>query len=320
VSRTNISILLATALLGVLLWIVLSIVKDLANAPDTPLPLLAEAEVIEIDPALPRIFSRGQLEDWLTQQGYPRLLAGQLVDKYRDWLMLHGFHSGTPLLDFSAQPRAEDLYADNDGATLLILAGQGDIAALHILAERSLETDPLAALEWFDQAIVNGSVHAMVRISDLLTTLADPELTNFVSDPVWQSALHTLQNTSPAPLERALAWAIAAVTFGGYAVLDQSLAQRIYTLSEQMESSAINRACEIAQDYVLTTAATRRAQGGTLFSTQTPPLAISVAQPETVIPCDIPVLPLISLTQCTKNLFVGPGNTLNTAWLCPETG
>jgi len=316
VSRTNISILIATALLGILLWIVLSIVHDLANAPDTPLPRPTEPEVIEIDPTLPRIFSQAQLEKWLTQQGYPV----ELIATYRDWLILHGFHSGTPLVDFSGQPQAEDLYVDNDGATLLILAGQGDKAALHILAERSLETDPLAALEWFDQAVVNGSIYAMVRISDLLTTLADPELANFVSDSVWQSALHTLQNTSPAPLERALAWAIAAVTFGGYAVLDQSLAQRINTLSEQLEPSAIDRACEIAQGYVLTTAATRRAQGGTLFSTQTPPLALSVAQPEAVIPCDIPVLPLISLAHCSRNLFVGPDNTLSTAWLCPETG
>ena len=319
-SRTNISILLATALLGILLWIVLSIVKDLANAPETPLLPPAETKVVEFDPTLPRIFSRIQLEEWLIQQGYPALLSEQFVAKYQDWLMLHGFQSGRPLLNFSNQPRAEDLYFDDDGATLLILAGQGDIAALHILAERSLETDPLAALDWFDQAVVNGSVYAMIRISDLLATLADPELSKFISDPVWQSALHTLQNTSPPPLERALAWAIAAVTFGGYAVLDQSLAQRIHTLSEQLEPSAINKACEIAQDYVLTTAATRRAQGGTLFSTQIPPLAISVAQPEAVIPCDIPVLPLISLAHCTKSLFVGPAHTLNTAWLCPEAG
>jgi len=315
VSRTNISILLSTALLGVLLWIVLSIVYDVANAPETPLPLPTKPEVVAFDPALPRIFSPAHLEKWLTQQGYPV----ELIATYRDWLILHGFHAGTPLVDFSGQPRAEDLYVDYDGATLLILAGQGDIAALHILAERSLETDPLAALEWFDQAVVNGSIYAMVRISDLLATLADPELANFVSDPVWQSALHTLQNTSPAPLERALAWAIAAVTFGGYAVLDQSLAQRIHSLSEPMEPSAINRACEIAQDYVLTTAAARRAQGSTLFSTQTPPLALSVSQPEAVIPCDIPVLPLISLAHCTPNIFVGPDTTLNTAWLCPET-
>jgi hypothetical protein len=314
VSRTNISILLATALLGVLLWIVISIVKDLANAPDAPLP--AEPEVIAIDPTLPRISSPTQLKKWLTQQGY----SAELMDEYRDWLILPGFQSGMPLIDFSGQPRAEDLYVEYDGATLLNLAGQGDIAALHILAERSLETDPLAALEWFDQAIVNGSVYAMVRISDLLATLADPELANFVSDPVWQSALQSLQNSSPAPLERALAWSIAAVTFGGYAVLDQSLAQRITILSEQLKPAAINRACEIAQDYVLTTAATRRARGSTLFSTQTPPLALSITQPETVIPCDIPVLPLISLAQCTKYLFVGPENVLNTAWLCPKTG
>jgi len=316
VSRTNISILLATALLGVLLWIILSIVKDLANTPATPLPLPTEPEVIEIDPSLPRIFSSTQLAAWLTQQGYP----AELIDNYRDWLILRGFHSDRPLLDFSRQQQIEDVYGNYDGATLLTLAGRGDISALHVLAERSLETDPLAALEWFDQAIVNGSVYAMIRISDLLATLADPELANFASNPVWQSALDKLHNTSPAPLERALAWAIAAVTFGGYAVLDQSLAQRIHSLSEQMTPSTINRACEIAQDYVLTTAATRRAEGGMLFSTQTPPLALSVAQPDTVIPCDIPVLPLISLAHCSTNLFVGPDTTLNTAWLCPTTG
>ena len=44
-SRFTVSVLLATALLGVLLYVVLSIVKELANAPDEPLPLPDEAEV-----------------------------------------------------------------------------------------------------------------------------------------------------------------------------------------------------------------------------------------------------------------------------------
>ena len=196
------------------------------------------------------------------------------------------------------------------------LAAQGDLGALHALAESSLETDPLAALEWFDQAIVNGSIYAMVRSSDLLATLADPGLANFTSDPVWQAALSTVQNTAPAPLERSLAWAIAAITFGGYAVLDRGLAQRIQTLSAQMSPADIDGACELAQEYVLDTAATRRAKGGAVFSTQSPPLAFSVAQPESVIPCDVPVLPLVSLAACSRQLFVGPEANLNTAWLC----
>ena len=309
-SRTNISVLLATALLGVLLWIVISIVRDIANAPDTPLP--QPAEVVAIDPALPRLATQIQLEDWLIQQDHPV----QSVNTYRDWLEQRGFLASEAMPNFTGSFRSSATYVDQDGATLLQLAGQGDLGALHALAERSLETDPLAALEWYDQAIINGSIFAMVRSSDLLATLADPGLSDFVSDPVWQAALNTVQNTGPAALERALAWAVAAVTFGGYAVLDQGLAQRIHTLSSQMRPADIDRACELAQEYVLDTAATRRAKGGAVFSTQSPPLAFSVAQPETVIPCDIPVLPLVSLAECSRHAFVGPEGNLNTAWLC----
>jgi len=156
----------------------------------------------------------------------------------------------------------------------------------------------------------------MVRSSDLLATLADPGLSDFVSDPVWQSALDEVQKTSPPPLQRALAWAIAAITFGGYAVLDQGLAGKIRSLSAQLETADIAQACELAQDYVLDTAATRRAKGGAVFSTQLPPLAISVAQPEAVIPCEVPVLPLVTLDECSRHAFVGQDANLNTIWLC----
>ena len=85
-TRTNISVLLATALLGVLLWIVISIVRDIALAPDTPLPMPADEKMPAIDPALPRITTQMQLEDWLEQQGYPV----ETVDTYRDWLEQRG--------------------------------------------------------------------------------------------------------------------------------------------------------------------------------------------------------------------------------------
>ena len=158
------------------------------------------------------------------------------------------------------------------------------------MAERSLNSDPLAALEWYDQAIINGSVHAMVRVSDLLMTLSAPELKSFVSDPNWEMALLKINQDSPAPPERALAWAIAAVIVSGYGILDDNHAARIATLSEQMDAAALERACATAQDYVLETVTVRRRRGGTLFSTEPPPLAVSIAEPATAIPCEIPVL------------------------------
>ncbi len=148
------------------------------------------------------------------------------------------------------------------------------------LGERSLQTDPVAALEWFDQAIVGGSIFAMIRVADLLTTLADPQLAAFTADPVWQAALNQLQAETPPPRERALAWAIAAVAAGGYAVLDPTHATRIDTLAAELDGAAIDRACEAAQTYLLETATLRRARGGAIFSLQTPPLALSIAEPD----------------------------------------
>jgi hypothetical protein len=47
VSRFTASVLLATALLGVLLWIVVSMAVDFARAPDQPLPMPEEEPVFD---------------------------------------------------------------------------------------------------------------------------------------------------------------------------------------------------------------------------------------------------------------------------------
>jgi hypothetical protein len=314
VSRTNISILLATALLGILLWVVISIARDASRAPEIPLPMPSDEVTPTFDPSLPRISNRLELTDWLSAHSEA---SGQLIDGYQDWLRGQGYPADSALLSATEATAAESL-ANEDDSMLLLLAGQGDITATHLLAERSLETDPLAALDWFDQAVIDGSVYAMIRIADLLTTFADPGLADFVSDPAWQAALESINSVSPAPRERALAWSIAAVTVAGYAILDPSHAERIANLSEQLDSAGIERACNAAQDFVLQTAAARRVRGGAVFSTESPPFAISVANPEYVVSCDVPVIPLVSLTACEKNSFVGAGEKLMTAWLCPQ--
>jgi hypothetical protein len=325
VSRTNISILLATALLGVLLWIIISMVWDLSRAPAIPLPLPVVPEIVELDSSLPRIGSTAELRVWLSTNGHA---ADILISGYCDWLGARGFAQLAVLheqcsdqspgnystLDYSNQD-----YSTQDDASLLVYAASGDLGALHELAERSLTDDPLAALDWYDQAIVNGSIFAMQRVADLLATLGDPELAVFTSDSAWRAALDELNNAAAAPLERALAWSIAAVTVGGYGILDQAHAERIGALSSKLDIAAVQRACGLAQEYVLSTAAARRARGGAVFAMEPPTMALSVAQPDAVLNCDVHISPLVALTECEQQDFYTADLRRNTLWLCRET-
>jgi hypothetical protein len=313
VSRFTTSVLLATALLGVLLWVVISIVVDLSRAPDQPLPLPTEQAVF--DPALPRISNRLQFLQWLNEQGYS---GEQLVHDYSEWLTARGYPEQYSWITAS-QTQQSDPFAAYDDAELLIIAGQGDLAAMHELAERSLsEDDPLEALAWYDRAIVSGSLYAMLRMADLITTLTDPALAEFISNPQWRAALEQLNAEVPPPRERALGWSLAAVNVGGYALLDSAHANRIENLQQQLDAAQLETACQTAQDYLLDAASARRAMGNAVFTTERPPVAVTVPAAEKIITCDVPVRPLVAMDDCTRSEFVGPGPALMTVWLCPE--
>ncbi|MEE4184576.1 MAG: hypothetical protein V2J12_02280 [Gammaproteobacteria bacterium] len=309
-SRFNVSVLLATALLGVLLWVVISIVAEVSNP--TPLVTGSETTAPAPDPALPRILDMPALESWVAEGGAS---ATRALNQYRDWLAERGYPPARDLLTGAAV--ADAVWAEQDDATLLVIAGRGDLAALHTLAERSIASDPRAALDWYDQAVINGSLYAMLRISDLLATLGDPALAAFNQDTQWQQALAELNAADPPPLERSLAWAIGAVYVGGFGIVDPRLASRIRSLSGQLDEFAVERACEAAQDLVLETAAARRARGGAVFSMQRPRFAVSVADPAGLVPCSVRVPPLVDMGDCEHTDFVGPGQQLLQAWYCP---
>jgi len=311
-SRFNVSVLLATALLGVLLWVVISIVAELSNPsppPKKPPQTLQKGP----DPSLPRLSNEAELADWLRGEGAE---AAALITNFRDWRGARGYPSNTDLLTGYAETE-DSLLSSEPDATLLVLAGRGNTAALHLLAERSITSDPVAALDWYDQAIVNGSVYAMLRVSDLLATLGDPALAQFKSDARWQQALAEINTATPPPIIRSLAWAIAAVQVGGYGVLDQRLAQRITQLNQSLNVSDKIKACETAQEYVLNTASVRRAQGGAVFSMERSQFAVSVAMPEEIVGCDVPVPPLVDMSRCERADFVASEEQLMHAWLCP---
>lgn len=316
-ARFNITIILACVLLAMLLWIVRATVGEWVN-PE-PLVRLEEAPaIIEFDPALPVINDGAALLRWLADNRVDATGARALLRDFHEWLRNRGFavdglwHGAVPGLPADSPA----MLSDND-AELITLAGAGDAAAAMRLGERSVADDPQAALEWFDQAIVNGSIFAMLRTADLLTTLGDPALAEFQSGPVWQQALETINQGEP-PLERALAWRIAAVLAGGYSVLDANQADRILGLAAGLDAARVNNACDLAQSYVLDTAMARRARGGAVFSTERPLFALSVADPAAVLPCDLPLQPLVTLSDCIRENFVGPGQRLWLMYFCPS--
>jgi hypothetical protein len=286
---------------------------DFARTPAMPLPRPIEIE--PLDPSLPRINTRAELEKLFSGSG----TGTDLLKQGEQWLQERGYPSRWFDTNRSPSP-TEEMLAAADDAELLILAGRGYLPAIHKLALRSLNerSDPLEALEWYDQAIVNGSLFAMARVADLLMTLSQPELSQFNSDQGWQNALEQIQQASPAPLERALAWQLAAVIVGGYPVLDLAAADKISVLTNWLDFVAVSRACETAQTYVLEAAATRRAQGGAVFSLGQPQFAISVADPVAAIPCTVPIVPLVTMDGCSSIDFVAPGEVLMRGWVCSE--
>ncbi len=313
-SRFTVTILLACVLLGILLWIVLSTVAELANPQPLTLPAEQPASP-EFDPALPVITTAKELRAWLEQQ---QLDSDLLLDDLQLWKQARGY---PPYTDWTAAtiPGSETTVAlPEENAELIALAGNGDIDAAAALAERSMRSNPVEALEWWDQAVINGSLYGMLRVSDLLQTLGDPALAGFRSDPVWQQGLEEITAQSPPALVRALAWALAAVSLGGYTVVDAEQADRIARLTAVLDEVQTETACETAQEYVLDTAAARRAGGGAVFATERPLFAVSVAEPESVLPCSLPIIPLVDQSNCLTAPFVGPGERLWQAWFCPS--
>ena len=308
-SRFTTSILLATALLGILLWIVVSMAVDFARAPEEPLQL---ENVIEYDPALPRLETRAELISYLTTNG---LDGRALVTNFERWLAARGY----PLGVLNAPLESDELIADASATELLVLAANGDIDALHALAESSLrDGQPLAAIEWYDQAIINGSLYAMGRRADLLNTLSDPALAAFRTAGEWPAELERIADDRVAGLQAALSWSLAAVMAGGFAIVNPNQAGRISNLTAAMDSVSIRLGCDAAQENVLEAATARRARGGAVFSTESPLFALTVANPAEYDPCPVPIVPLVSMEHCEVFEFVNPGpNQLMAAWVCP---
>ncbi|MGI9309426.1 MAG: hypothetical protein ACR2P6_09195 [Gammaproteobacteria bacterium] len=310
-SKNNQLILLATALLGVLLYVILGIVGDVSiSLPETDEPSEVASDVL----AAPLVSNQTELRQFLHTKGADSDLA---LESYLNWLAEFGYTDFPDVLLAEGQVANTAPLREEDDASLLSLAGEGDTDAMQMLATRSFDRDPLDAANWYRNAAMRGSVYAMLRLSDLMETFADPKLAEFNTDPVFATSLQELRDAVPSFAEEALRWSIAAATVGGQPALSDDLVARLRRQSATLDEPTVLRVCNSSQRLVLELAAERRTYGGLTLTTEPPAMFVSATETiAEVIPCQGLIVPFIDTNNCNSNLIQVEQGKAATLWVC----
>lgn len=309
VSKTNVFTLIATLLLGVLLY---TIVRFSANLPEPPAAdsireTTAPAGTGPSQPRtmigdLPPIRSYSELLVFLTARGVDGQSA---IAEAAHWLQARGFGGINPLLGVTEEDAPGIALQSLDDATLQTMLEAGDFGASQTLASRVLFTDPFAALELYRAAADQGSVYAIMQIGSLLESLSDISLDGFVADPAYLRNLVNFRNRESAqnPRRSAFSHALAAARDGGMPVIDTEMLNWLHRLSGEFSESEQQSACEQSAELFFEISAKRRQKGLQPLSTDPPPVFLSIPDLARKLPCHAtshPIIQLLNLGGCSS--------------------
>ena len=315
-SRFNLGVLGATALLGVLLWVVLAVVAEFARGPQPPPP----GEPPPLPPGFIRIADHAGLRQALAERG---IALDAPLQGWRDWLAQRGFYGEQPLLGIDAGRARERFYDHLEPAALDELAAQADIGALQRLAGQRRLSDPPAAAALYRQAVDLGSTAAMLELSALYDTLArmgDEDWPGERPDP---AMLDALDGEGPARdlREESLAWLLAALRDGGEALADPDRLAWARGSAAALEPTRRNAACSRSVSLFLKAGAARRGAGLPPVRTAPPPLFVGAADLTRDDPCagtTAPLEPVLDLADCAAEPAVDARGRELRLWVCPS--
>lgn len=327
--------LIATALLGILLYAWLKFAEDLRNAPTVEAALglespqvakeepvreesLPEPPAATPDPKLPRITNHADLVAFLDERGLNgRLLVDQAATWYRD----KGFLGAIEYLGVSSDDAPNAYYDTLDEATLKALSAGGDVGATQTLARMAMFMSPSVGLGLYQQAVSQGSIYAVIKVADTLSLFADARLADYASEPELFNQLLQVQKRSPGQIldTEAYATALAALGDGGPPIVDEELLAWTATLEAKAPQQALEYACRRSGEILVDNSTLRRANNVEPLSTQPPPIFIGPPGVAARMPCtatSYPIVSLMNIEQCEVERFVNSAGEESDLHIC----
>lgn len=327
--RTNISILLATALLGVLLYVVRQIGNTGLEAVTPPQldpdPTVAAADSTRVvatpqttESALAIIDGEPALAAFLDALG---LNGSVIIDEARRWYEARGFIGANPLLGQDSGSALREYYASLDEATLEAMVNAGDVGAAHELAARIRLTDPFAAQKWLGNAAALGSLNAFIQIASFQETLADVRPEDFAADPDFMRELARFGSGDTESRLRQLAFvnALTALRDGGDPILDDALLGWINQMGDRIEAPGVQRACNQSFSNFIALGSARRSAGIAPMNTEPPPVFMTVPDRDAALPCADTLNPIVNnldLSNCGATEVVDGRGGLRLLYVC----
>ena len=321
-SKTNVYVLIATGLLGILL-VVVQRISGRADVEPVTIPVRSDAQALatasaDASAGLPRLDGPDALVELLERRGFD---AGKLIADSIAWHRALGFNGPLPLLGKTdVSSRQADLdRLDDDSLRVL---SRRDTSALQALAARLAPTDPFAALELYEQAAERGSVYALLQNASLRQTLGDVAAAKAGADPEFNRRIAALSDASTGGSlrESAFAAAMAAIRDAGIPVIDAEMLRWTQSMARDLPTDRLEPACAAAEDNYLRYGALRRQQG--LAPLRVAPPAVFVSLPDVAgqIPCADTSHPLqftLNLSTCGSELVADAAGRLMTLYVCP---
>lgn len=313
-SKTNVFTLVATILLGVLLYTISRFTDSLPQPPpavsireaaDQKPPSVQPTGALANSSNYPRLSTNEELLAFLHERG----IDGQnAIEISAAWFQARGFSGVNAMLGVTADSAPENFYQSMDDESLRKLAAADNSGASQALAARILFTDPFAALDLYRRAAAQGSVYAILQIGALLESLTDMSLDVFESEPDYLRKLGDLRNgdMKQNPNLPALIHALAAARDGGLAIIDTEMLKWIQRLTSDLSELERQSACERSSRLFLEIGVHRRQRGLQPISTEPPPVFFSVPELEKRLPCQTsgyPIVQLLDLERCSQTLI-----------------
>ncbi len=303
-TKTNRFTLIATILLGVLLYTIIRFAEDLNVAWDggklEPPPAIDESQA----PQLPRIVSATDLQAILDRQPTGNGIdATEILAGYADWSDARGFTGRNRLFATTAGARPNNLPAA-DTAGLRGLSEAGDAAASQSLAANRIFDDLFGVIDLYRRAAEQGSTFALLRIGSVLEALdtagtghaaADPEQHRRIADLTKQGVGNSLRLT-------ALGYVVTAIRDGGAPIVDYPLLIWLDRLHDETTNDERTAVCEWSERTLLDIARARARWGKPAVTTQPPPVFFTIPDLENRLPCNrtaYPIENLLDLSHCT---------------------